>query len=149
EELDVAAGREPQLRRALRPSLRDQLLAYRGRLQREPGRIEQRQVVRVERYAIAALERMIREKHVERTALVEHTDIGDDPIEVDRIPVVPVDAVQTRRPARHVVRLRLDRHEPRLVERASGKASPRRLAARHAATTDAASRGSSPAGRME
>src|SRR5690606_15087727 len=91
--------------------------------------------IRIERHAVAALERVIRKKDVERAAFVEHADVGDHVVKLDRIAVVAIDAVQTRWPARYVVRLRLyGESEARHIERPSGQtARPLTLAGRHAA----------------
>jgi hypothetical protein len=74
----------------------------------EPGRVEQVQVVVVDRRAIAAAQRVAGEQNRERCAGLEPADLGDDLLERDRVAVVPVDGVQAGRPAGRVVGLRLD-----------------------------------------
>ena len=91
--------------------------------QLEPRRIEQLQVVGVERDVVAARERVVREKHVERASAIEHLHLRNDGRERYVVAVVPVDAVQACRAARLVVRLRLDgKTERRLNGDAAGVA---------------------------
>jgi hypothetical protein len=58
---------------------------------------------------------VIREEYVERAALIEHVDIGNEALEGDVVAVVTIDPVQTRRTAGDVIGLLLDDEtEPRL-----------------------------------
>ena len=76
--------------------------------QREPGRIEQVEVVREDRRVVTAFQRVIREEHVECSALVEHVDVGDHALEPHVVAIVAVEAVQARGSARFVIGLLLD-----------------------------------------
>ncbi len=79
QELVVASSgglqARPLLRGGLGPELGPDLL---GR-QREPCRIEDLEVVREQRDLVAAIERMVREKHVERAAAIEPMQLGSRP----------------------------------------------------------------------
>ena len=121
QELVVAARRGLQATPWLDLGLAREPLANRVVRQREPGRVEQVEVVGEDRRVVTALQRMVREEDVERAASIEHLDVGDDPLERHVVAEVAIDAVQAGGTAGDVVGLLLDDEAEAGQDRSCGR----------------------------